>query len=621
MPRRHGERRTRRTSCTCGPSANAAAPTRRSRGSAARRAAPRPPGRPRRHLALAYTGAVGPGEACREPSHRRGRRRERGCGRGRARRTDRHRAARQPRQPRGLERRGRCSVGVTVPRAHSAGVRCVAGAARARRLADRPKRVPRAACSTRSALGRVHLVVHDVGAAYGVAFATAHPERLRSMTIFTRTLILAAFWARVSATPVHRRARDGARPPPAVRAHLRRGSPRLPARVRRARVPGVRLRRAAGRAPLVQRDAARARRPGHARSSRPRRTRRSRSSGARSTRSAADRGPFGAPVHRVATPAPACRGGAGPRQPAQSPARRARRCARPGVPVLGSRRVRPAPRPSSPPCTRSPTAPPRSAGAALGAWSRQRGARSRRGARRSSRGREAAAEIAAAVVAAAAAELARAGAAPRDQRDRRRPAHEPRARAARRRGARRDRRGRARLHEPRVRPRARRARLAPRSPARAAARADRRRGRDRRQQQRRGDRARPRGARRRQGDRRVARRADRDRRLVPAARDPRAVARHARRDRHDEQDPRARLRAGDRPGDRPAPQGPPLELRDRRIHRGGRARGGRRDRPRARHRDDDRSRLGHARAARRSAGGGCPTSRPSPRRSRAARTS
>ena len=48
----------------------------------------------------------------------------------------------------------------------------------------------------------------------------------------------------------------------------------------------------------------------------------------------------------------------------------------------------------------------------------------------------------------------------------------------------------------------------------------------------------------------------------------------------------------------------------------------RRDRPRARRRDDDRPRLGHARRSRDPArAGACPTSRPSPRRSRAAPTS
>ncbi len=185
------------------------------------------------------------------------------------------------------------------------------------------------------------------------------------------------------------------------------------------------------------------------------------------------------------------------------------------------------------------------------------------------------------------------GAAPRDQRHRRDPAHQPRPRAARRRGACRDRCDRGGLRERRVRSRARLARLASRSPARPAARSDRRRGRGRGQQQCRGDGARPGGARPGSRDRGVAWRADRDRRLVPVTRDPRAVARRAGRGRHDQQDPRARLRAGDRSGDRTLAEGPSVELRDRRVHRRGHAGPGGRDRPRARDRDDDRPRLGH----------------------------
>src|SRR5262245_55054773 len=33
-------------------------------------------------------------------------------------------------------------------------------------------------------LDRFHLVVHDIGGPYGLAFATETPERLRSLTIF-----------------------------------------------------------------------------------------------------------------------------------------------------------------------------------------------------------------------------------------------------------------------------------------------------------------------------------------------------------------------------------------------------------------------------------------------------
>jgi pimeloyl-ACP methyl ester carboxylesterase len=46
-------------------------------------------------------------------------------------------------------------------------------------------------------LDRVHLVVHDIGAAFGVAFATARAERVRTMTIFNASLFPAHFWARV----------------------------------------------------------------------------------------------------------------------------------------------------------------------------------------------------------------------------------------------------------------------------------------------------------------------------------------------------------------------------------------------------------------------------------------
>jgi pimeloyl-ACP methyl ester carboxylesterase len=49
-------------------------------------------------------------------------------------------------------------------------------------------------------LDRFHLVVHDVGGAYGLSFATQHPERLRSVTIMNTTFFPDYswhFWARV----------------------------------------------------------------------------------------------------------------------------------------------------------------------------------------------------------------------------------------------------------------------------------------------------------------------------------------------------------------------------------------------------------------------------------------
>jgi pimeloyl-ACP methyl ester carboxylesterase len=52
---------------------------------------------------------------------------------------------------------------------------------------------------------RVHLVVHDVGGVFGLAFAAMHPERLRSLTIFNTLLFPDYrwhFWARMWRTPI-----------------------------------------------------------------------------------------------------------------------------------------------------------------------------------------------------------------------------------------------------------------------------------------------------------------------------------------------------------------------------------------------------------------------------------
>lgn len=49
-------------------------------------------------------------------------------------------------------------------------------------------------------LQRTHLVIHDVGGTYGLAFATSHPERLLSLTIFNANFFPDYrwhFWARV----------------------------------------------------------------------------------------------------------------------------------------------------------------------------------------------------------------------------------------------------------------------------------------------------------------------------------------------------------------------------------------------------------------------------------------
>jgi pimeloyl-ACP methyl ester carboxylesterase len=54
-------------------------------------------------------------------------------------------------------------------------------------------------------LERVHLVVHDVGGPYGLAFAAKNPHRLRSLTIFNTNFFPDYrwhFWARVWRTPL-----------------------------------------------------------------------------------------------------------------------------------------------------------------------------------------------------------------------------------------------------------------------------------------------------------------------------------------------------------------------------------------------------------------------------------
>ena len=96
---------------------------------------------------------------------------------------------------------------------------------------------------------------------------------------------------------------------------------------------------------------------------------------------------------------------------------------------------------------------------------------------------------------------------------------------------------------------------------------------------------------------RVARRAGRDRRLVPRARRDARLGGAARRGRHDQPHARARLRArAIGADDGAAAQGAPLELRHRRLHRRGRARA---SWPRSAHArglvDDGRPRLGRAR--------------------------
>jgi pimeloyl-ACP methyl ester carboxylesterase len=54
-------------------------------------------------------------------------------------------------------------------------------------------------------LARADLVVHDVGGTYGLAFATVHPERVRTLSIFNTMFFRDYrwhFWARVWRTPI-----------------------------------------------------------------------------------------------------------------------------------------------------------------------------------------------------------------------------------------------------------------------------------------------------------------------------------------------------------------------------------------------------------------------------------
>ena len=78
------------------------------------------------------------------------------------------------------------------------------------------------------ALARVDLVVHDIGAAFGVAFATAHAARVRTLTIFNASLFPHHFWARVWQTRgLGELAMLAANRALFVR-QMRRGSPRMP---------------------------------------------------------------------------------------------------------------------------------------------------------------------------------------------------------------------------------------------------------------------------------------------------------------------------------------------------------------------------------------------------------
>ena len=130
----------------------------------------------------------------------------------------------------------------------------------------------------------------------------------------------------------------------------------------------------------------------------------------------------------------------------------------------------------------------------------------------------------------------------RHQRHRRHRAHEPRSGAGRRRRARRRRPMVARLLQPRVPHGRRRAGLAPRARRRAARPRVRRRSRPRREQQRGGGAALAGGAGPGPRGRRLARRAGRDRRRLPGARDHGRVRLPAGRGGHHQPHPPLRLR-------------------------------------------------------------------------------
>lgn len=86
-------------------------------------------------------------------------------------------------------------------------------------------------------LDRVHLVVHDVGGAYGLAFASQNPHRLRSLTIFNTNFFPDYkwhFWARVWRTRVLGEIAMAIANRPLFVRELRRGSPNMTTEYARA---------------------------------------------------------------------------------------------------------------------------------------------------------------------------------------------------------------------------------------------------------------------------------------------------------------------------------------------------------------------------------------------------
>ncbi|HEU0036050.1 MAG TPA: alpha/beta fold hydrolase [Kofleriaceae bacterium] len=81
------------------------------------------------------------------------------------------------------------------------------------------------------ALDRVHLAIHDVGATYGMAFASLHADRLASLTIFNGTFFPDYrwhFWARVWRTPGLGEAAMAIANRPLFVREMRRGGPHVP---------------------------------------------------------------------------------------------------------------------------------------------------------------------------------------------------------------------------------------------------------------------------------------------------------------------------------------------------------------------------------------------------------
>ena len=79
-------------------------------------------------------------------------------------------------------------------------------------------------------LPRVHLVVHDVGGPYGLAFTSEHPDRVRSLSIFNTNFFPDYrwhFWARVWRTRVLGELSMAIANRPLFIRELKRGSPRM----------------------------------------------------------------------------------------------------------------------------------------------------------------------------------------------------------------------------------------------------------------------------------------------------------------------------------------------------------------------------------------------------------